>query len=182
MVNSTILVVALVIGIIGSGLGSYYVTSAPLNAQISSDQTTISAIQSEISNQQSVISSMSAHPSTTTVYSTLTTTSVSVTTSTSTSTIYPSPNNVTIEFTGGANGVTYNIQSPTFNSNGALSSSLTFTKISSYAGETFTVSASPNGLETPSGALFYGYLFINGTLVDQGSGTGYGGFTFSVTV
>ena len=45
-----------------------------------------------------------------------------------------------------------------------------------------TASASPNGLETPSGALFYGYLFINGTLVDQGSGTGYGGFTFSVTV
>jgi hypothetical protein len=90
MVNAGVLGVVLVVVIMASGFGSYYLTSMPLNAEVSS-------YQSKISNLQSSISSISANPSTTTIYSTetenTTTTSISITTSTLTE--YPIPNNVT---------------------------------------------------------------------------------------
>jgi hypothetical protein len=104
MVNAGTIGVLLVIVIMGTGFGSYFVTSTRLNSEVSSYQNTIS-------NLQSTVSFMSANPSTTTIYSTdkttstttataisystITTTTTSISITTSTTTEYPIPNNVT---------------------------------------------------------------------------------------
>ncbi|MDG7000771.1 MAG: hypothetical protein JRN15_16890 [Nitrososphaerota archaeon] len=79
MVNAGAIGAIAVIAVILSAFGSYYVTATPLNAQVSSYQTSISSYESNVSSYQSIVSSMSAHPSTTT----LTTTSISTSTTTS---------------------------------------------------------------------------------------------------
>lgn len=79
MLSSSVIAVTTVLVVILSAFGSYYVTATPLNAQVSSDQTSIIMYEVNVSSYQSEVSSMSAHPSTTT----LTTTSISTTTTTS---------------------------------------------------------------------------------------------------
>jgi hypothetical protein len=85
MPNASIVGVLAIVAIILSGFGSYYFTATPLNAQVSSYQTSVSSYES-------VVSSMSAHPSTTTTTETLTST---LTTTSTYSTTYTTLQTVT---------------------------------------------------------------------------------------
>ena len=173
-----------IVAIILVALGTYYVASTPLQASIFS--------------YQSVVESMSADPSTTTVYSeiiqsaastsnitttsfaTETTTSVSV--STSTITAFPIAENVSVAFQNSGASFNYNIRAPTFSYSGSsASNSLVIGLTPVYTGEQITVTASC-GSSCPSGFTLTATLNVNGSVVSQSTATAYSGLTISSAI
>lgn len=164
MVSAGALGVLIVVAIIGVSFCSYYVVSTPLDAQITSYQNSVSSLHS-------VISSMSANPSTTTIYSTITKTSTSTSTSTSTTTIYPIPNNVTfylIYSNGCGNQGDYSISvnGHVVNSGSIASGTNSTTSISPlYQGENVSISFGIVSYYFTCTSTEQGYLYNNGSQI-----------------
>ena len=168
MSSASVIGVIAIVAIIASAFGSYYVTSNPLNSQISS--------------YQSVVSSMSSHPSTTTFTSTSTSTTTvlltttiiltstitatSISTTTSSTTYYPIPNNVTVIVSSSGAFMNYAINAGSYSTSGSLSGQQTFSISPTYQSETISISTTLNcpGSTGPTGSA---YLYVNSTLVSQ---------------
>ena len=177
MASSGAIAAIAVVAVILTAFGSYYYTATPLNAQVSSYQTSVSSYQS-------VVSSMSAHPSTTTIYSTTTqtTTSISITTttsittqtetsisvSTSTEIVYPIPDNVTVSIVPSGEFTNYAINAGSYSSSGSTGGQKSFSISPVYQNETITISIvlSCPGSTGPSASAF---LYINSAVVSQTS-------------
>ena len=173
-----------IVAIILVALGTYYVATTPLQANISS--------------YQSVIASMSLDPSTTTIYSEITQSAASVSNTTttsfatetttsvlvSTSTIfaYPVAENVSVSFQNSGANFNYNIKSPTFSYSGSSgSNSLVIGLTPVYTGEQITVTASC-GSSCPSGFTLTAKLSVGGSVVSQSTATAYSGLTISAVI
>lgn len=161
MPSSSVVGVIAIVALILGAFGTYAVTTIPLNAQVSSYQTSVSSYQS-------VVSSMSAHPSTTTVYATTTQTTTSITTTTSTVTSYPIPDNVTVMVAPSGEFTDYSINAGSYSSSGSTGSEKIFSVSPVYQNEPITISITLScpGSTGPSASA---YLYVNSTLVSQTS-------------
>ncbi|MGA2875496.1 MAG: hypothetical protein ABSE82_08155 [Nitrososphaerales archaeon] len=172
MVNAGVIGAIAIVAVIVASFGSYYVTATPL-------QSSISSLQTNASEYQSVIASMSAHPSTTTILSTITQTVTSTLTIVSTSTAYPIPDNVTVYFQNSGTPINYAINTASQSYTGSTSNtafSIPITPV--FAGEKITITASCVGT-CGVGLTFSATLYVNKAIVSQANGNAYGGLSIS---
>lgn len=175
MVNTTVAALIVVIAVMGSAFGSYYFTATPLNSEISTYQTSVASYQS-------AVYSLSAHPSTTTIFSTTTQTTTAVSVRTSTTTYFPIPNNVSVFFDNSGSYISYRIDT-TINGWGGYTDATSFNQTVTplQNNEWISVQASCSNACT-NGTNFSALLLVNNYPVAVASGNSYTALLINYTI
>ena len=164
-----------IVAVIAASFGSYYSAAIPLRAEVFSFQTSVSSFES-------VISSISANPSTTTVFSTLTHTTTSIYFTTSIDTYYPVPSNVTVLFDSSGSFLSYRVDTP-FNGWGGLTSANLFNQTVTpiHSHEWISVEASCSS-SCSNRTSFSALLLVNDYPVARASGNAYTALLINYTI
>jgi hypothetical protein len=175
MVSAKVIAIIAIVAVVATSAGSYYFAATPLSAIVSSYQTSITSYES-------VVSSFSAHPSTTTIFSTMTQTTTSTSVTTSTKTYYPVPSNITVLFDSSGSFLSYRIDTP-FNGWGGQTFANSFSQDITpiYNNEWISVQASCSS-SCSNRTNFSALLLVNDYPVAVASGNSYTALLINYTI